>query len=141
MSKFAVGQVDQKRIVSNRIDDVIRAIVELGGTYPDVVQALQEAKRKDLLSGRFEVDAVPEAGRKYDRLAAGQSDSTVSTVAYVEANSPEPELYTNVGEERPSTSDGNGGKLGKTEGKRPDSADAPHPVKTFFAKMIPGNSP
>ena len=44
VSKFAANEPDQKRIVSTRVDDVIRAIVELGGTYPDVVQALQEAK-------------------------------------------------------------------------------------------------
>ena len=28
------------------VDEVIRAIVELGGTYPDVVQALQQAKQR-----------------------------------------------------------------------------------------------
>ena len=45
---------------------MIRAIVELGGTYPDVVQAMQEAKAAGCLEGRFEVDAVPEAGRSYE---------------------------------------------------------------------------
>ena len=44
VSKFVVGQPDQKRTVSTKIDESIRAIVELGGTYPDVVQALQQAK-------------------------------------------------------------------------------------------------
>ena len=32
------------------MDDVIRAVVELGGTYPDVVQALQEAKNSGALA-------------------------------------------------------------------------------------------
>ena len=54
VSKFAVGEMDQKRIVSNDLDAVIRAIVELGGTYPDVVQALQAAKEKEVLASRFE---------------------------------------------------------------------------------------
>ncbi len=45
ISRFVIGQADQKRVVSNKVDDVIRAIVELGGTYPDVVLALQQAKR------------------------------------------------------------------------------------------------
>jgi flagellar basal body P-ring protein FlgI len=66
VSKFAPHEADQKRIVSNRVDDVIRAIVELGGTYPDVVQALQEAKTAGCLEGRFEIDALPEAGRSYE---------------------------------------------------------------------------
>jgi len=67
VSRYAVGEADQKRVVSPRVDDVVRAIVELGGTYPDVVQALQEAKAKGSLAGRFEVDALPEAGRTYTR--------------------------------------------------------------------------
>ena len=66
VSKFVPHEADQKRIVSSRVDDVIRAIVELGGTYPDVVQALQEAKAAGCLEGRFEIDALPEAGRNYE---------------------------------------------------------------------------
>ena len=66
VSKFVPHEADQKRIVSNRVDDVIRAIVELGGTYPDVVQALQEAKAAGCLEGRFEIDALPETGRSYE---------------------------------------------------------------------------
>ena len=49
---------------------MIRAIVELGGTYPDVVQALQQAKADGALVSRFEVDALPQPGRQYDRDAA-----------------------------------------------------------------------
>jgi hypothetical protein len=46
--------------------------VELGGTYPDVVQALQEAKTTGCLEGRFEVDALPEAGRSYEAPVEGE---------------------------------------------------------------------
>jgi len=67
VAKFAPNEPDQKRFVSDSVDEVIRAIVDLGGTYPDVVQALQEAKNKGALAGRFEVDALPEAGRTHDR--------------------------------------------------------------------------
>ena len=66
VSKFAPHEADQKRVVSCRVDDVIRAIVELGGAYPDVVQALQEAKAAGCLEGRFEIDALPESGRSYE---------------------------------------------------------------------------
>jgi flagellar basal body P-ring protein FlgI len=69
VSRFAAGKPDQKRIVSDGVDEVIRAIVELEGTYPDVVQALQQAKSSGALASRFEVDALPEAGRRYDRIA------------------------------------------------------------------------
>ena len=66
VSKFAPREADQKRVVSNRVDDVIRTVVELGGTYPDVVQAIQEAKAAGCLEGRFEIDALPESGRSYE---------------------------------------------------------------------------
>lgn len=69
VSRFAVGKQDQRRIVSARVDDIVRAIVDLGGTYPDVVQALQEAEAQGALPGRLAIDALPQAGRQYERVA------------------------------------------------------------------------
>lgn len=66
VSRFAVGQPDQQRIVPNQLDAMIRAIGELGGVYPDVVQALVQAKAQGALTSRFEVDALPEPGRSYE---------------------------------------------------------------------------
>ncbi|MGL4514752.1 MAG: flagellar basal body P-ring protein FlgI [Lacipirellulaceae bacterium] len=67
VSRFATGQATEKRVVSTDVDEVVRAIVELGGAYPDVVQALQQAKNDGALEGRFAVDALPQYGRGYDR--------------------------------------------------------------------------
>jgi hypothetical protein len=101
VSKFSVKEADQKRFVSNKVDEVIRAIAELGGTYPDVVQALQEAKAAGALTSRFEVDTLPEAGRTYERVAKNdmtnatskgkskKSDGKLST----KIASPAPELF------------------------------------------------
>ena len=50
-----------------RVEDVIRAIAEVGGDYPDVVQAVQQAYSSGGLASRFEVDAIPQQGRVYDR--------------------------------------------------------------------------
>ncbi len=69
VSRYAVGEADQRRLVSTDLDDIVRAVVDLGGTYPDVVQALQQAKASGALAVRFEVEAVPGSGRSYDRLA------------------------------------------------------------------------
>jgi flagellar basal body P-ring protein FlgI len=69
VSRFSPGEEPEQRVVSTRVDDVIRAIVELGGTYPDVVQALQQAKIDGALASRFEVDALPQPGRPFDRHA------------------------------------------------------------------------
>jgi flagellar basal body P-ring protein FlgI len=67
VSRFTAGAEPEQRVVSASVDEVIRAIVELGGTYPDVVQALQQAKSDGALASRFRVDALPQPGRQYDR--------------------------------------------------------------------------
>jgi hypothetical protein len=77
VSKFVPHEADQKRTVSTKVNDVVRAIVELGGTYPDIVQVFQEAKAAGCLEGRFEVDALPESGRSYEAtLEDSTSDDT-----------------------------------------------------------------
>ena len=94
VSKFMVGQPDQKRVISNKVDDLIRAVVELGGTYPDVVQALQQAKSCHALAGRFEVDALPDGDRTYrhkDNLADGSEAGSDESIVVA---SPMPELFS-----------------------------------------------
>ncbi|MEQ8846442.1 flagellar basal body P-ring protein FlgI [Botrimarina sp.] len=66
VSRFRDRRSTLRRAVSTDLDGVIRAIVEVGGEYPDVVQALQQAKRDGALEGRLAVDAVPQDGRVYD---------------------------------------------------------------------------
>ena len=65
VSRF--GETTQQRVVSNELDAVIRAVVELGGTYPDVVQMLQQAKTSGSLQSRFRVNALPQVGRVPNR--------------------------------------------------------------------------
>jgi len=67
VARFAIGEPDEERIVSAKLDSVLRAVVELGGTYPDLVQMLQAASDQHLLEGRFAIDALPEAGRTFRR--------------------------------------------------------------------------
>lgn len=62
VSRFSSGEPTQQRTVSEDLDEVIRAIVDLGGDYPDVVQFLQEADEAGVLSSRFRVNALPETG-------------------------------------------------------------------------------
>lgn len=67
VSRFnTMGEADRLTI-EPKVEDLIRAIVELGGTYPDVVQALQEAHRQGALESRLRVDALPQPGRRYVR--------------------------------------------------------------------------
>jgi flagellar basal body P-ring protein FlgI len=69
ISRFDVNAPTKQRTVSTNVDEVIRAIVDLGGSYPDVVQLLQQAKESGSLASRFRVDALPETGRQFLRSA------------------------------------------------------------------------
>lgn len=99
VSRFVAGSEPQQREVSTRVDEVVRAIVELGGTYPDVVQALQQANAEGALAGRFEVDALPQPGRSYDRQvqqASAEGDGGSSEEvdqATFEIATPLPDLF------------------------------------------------
>jgi flagellar basal body P-ring protein FlgI len=100
VSRFAAGAEPKQQVISARVDDVIRAIVALGGTYPDVVQALQQAKMDGALPSRFEVDALPQPGRQYDHVAENSStdgdkpaDTADSPDKNIEVATPLPELF------------------------------------------------
>jgi flagellar basal body P-ring protein FlgI len=138
VSKFSANDPDQKRMVSTRVEDVIRAIVDLGGTYPDVVQALQQAKAAGVLTSRLEVDALPKPER-YERPASGGA-AKGGSAAQPSVNSPLPDLYHYQGEKN-SEAGGNGdGKSGSaSSGESADdtqSTEKPKSSKGFFARML-----
>lgn len=90
------GSTTQQRVVSTDVEEVIRAIVELGGDYPDVVQMLEQAKQNGALTSRFRVNALPEIGRerlKKDRESPGTEADENSSPHY-DIETPEPELFS-----------------------------------------------
>lgn len=58
-SRFAPGEPDRKEDVPAQVDEVLRAIARLGGTYPDAVQFLQQASAQHAMPARLAFDAVP----------------------------------------------------------------------------------
>ncbi|MCR4412144.1 MAG: flagellar basal body P-ring protein FlgI [Thermoguttaceae bacterium] len=133
ISKFAVNEPDQKRVVSTRIDDVLRTVVELGGTYPDVVQALQQAKACGALASRFEVDALPEAGRTYDRVADGAEEKGKSRSGPT-ANSPLPDLFAKA-DAKPLLEDREPASSKDAVASEPE--EKPGAVRAFFTRLNP----
>ncbi|MDR1484753.1 MAG: flagellar basal body P-ring protein FlgI [Planctomycetaceae bacterium] len=78
VKKFAskLDQLDESRTVSTgNLDDVIRAVVDIGGTYPDVVQMLCQADQKKCLSCPLKIDSLPEANRFYQRKIEKQTET------------------------------------------------------------------
>lgn len=145
VSRFAVDAPDQKRVVSDKVDEVIRAVVELGGHYPDIVQLLQQAKSKKALDGKFEIDAIPRGGRDYTREAIDpsptgdgvdeSSPAIASKPSFIPAN-PTPDLFGNKNSdddqerERKRTYDKNTMEVEKKS----------HPLRDGFGKLL-GRSP
>ncbi|MGI9457513.1 MAG: flagellar basal body P-ring protein FlgI [Aeoliella sp.] len=67
VSRFANrGEAEQRTIPPN-VSELVRTLVDFGGSYPDVVQALQQAKEQGSLEPRLTVDALPQAGRLFRR--------------------------------------------------------------------------
>jgi hypothetical protein len=60
VSRFAAGEPDQRLEVDAGVVAVVRAIVKLGGTYPDAVQFLQQASSSRCLQSRLAFDALPD---------------------------------------------------------------------------------
>jgi hypothetical protein len=146
ISKHTVDEGDQKRIVSKSLDEVIRAVVELGGTYPDVVQALTEAKSCGALASRFEVDALPDAGRSYDRVVKdkdGKSedsekdakDKTNSEMAS-KPMSPAPDLFYQKTEKTSTIEGDDASKSDNKSDGDDDSDEKDNTKKGFFARML-----
>jgi hypothetical protein len=101
VSRFDADRPDQRRIVSPSVDEVIRAVVDLGGTYPDVVQLLQEARQAGVLPSRLAIEALPEGGRSYQRPSTSESAAPVvdedeeesPSAPSFRVSSPLPDLY------------------------------------------------
>ncbi|MCX7431578.1 MAG: hypothetical protein NTY17_11355 [Planctomycetia bacterium] len=60
ISRFVAGDPDQQSEVPARVDTIIRAIAELGGTYPDIVQFLQQGSSHHAITSRLVFDALAE---------------------------------------------------------------------------------
>ena len=67
--KLSIHTVDRDVVkkVPNRLTDVIMAVGELNGSYPDVAQMLIQADRQNNLTGTIGIDALPAPGRMYYR--------------------------------------------------------------------------
>jgi len=74
VTRFVPSGVDEKRTVSNQLDEIIRAVVDMGGTYPDMVQMLRQADMEKVLSCRLEIDCLPEANRVYRRSSSDSEE-------------------------------------------------------------------
>jgi hypothetical protein len=93
VSRFAAGEEDRQTACSNKLDDVVRTIVEIGGSYDEVAQCLLEAKRKEYLEPRVVVDALPRVNRSRGSGKGGQPAETPAEDDARKVASPMPDLF------------------------------------------------
>ncbi len=67
VSRYELGKPDQRKELPLTIAGVIRAVTDMGASYPDVAQMLVQADQQGNLPGALEIDALPKAGRAYFR--------------------------------------------------------------------------
>ena len=75
LSRYQIGKPDIRETMPNSIADVIRRAVELGATYPDIVEMLRQAERQSNLTSRLEIDALPKPPKSFKRVGSSK-DST-----------------------------------------------------------------
>jgi flagellar basal body P-ring protein FlgI len=73
-SKF--GDADVKITTSLDLADIVRKTANLGATYPQIVNVLENAKRQRNLAGELVVDAVPVSNRVYLEAVLGKDTTS-----------------------------------------------------------------
>ncbi len=88
VSRFLPGASDRQAEVPADVAAVVRAIVDLGGGYPDVIQFLQQAAASRHLASRLAFDALPNAfdGRPAIREEAATDGDDATAAATEDRN-------------------------------------------------------
>ncbi len=138
VSRFAPREEDRQQFCTLKLDDIVRTIVELGGSYDDVAQALLEAKRKEYLEPRVVVDALPRVNRPMRRSDSSEPDDVSSgddapaSDDSRQVASPMPDLFRNRLPADGEDDDWNGG--GPAGRQEPDVDPAKDDPEGFWEK-------
>ena len=65
--RFWVGRDEEVRVVSTNLDQIIRTIAELGGSYTDIYRFFIAAKRGGYIDSRLVINAKAHGNRQYQR--------------------------------------------------------------------------
>jgi len=104
VSRYRVGEPDQRKEVSARLEDVIRTAAEMGASYPDVAQMLVQAERQQNLPGPIGIDMLPLAGRIYERpVGENGSETTRRRKTKVGRENLAPNQFSNPNDEEEGT--------------------------------------
>jgi hypothetical protein len=74
IARISLQHGKSKKQCSFKLEDVVRTLSSLGGTYPDVVEVLSRMDRIRCMDARLAVDALPQATSVIDLAKAGTGD-------------------------------------------------------------------
>ena len=68
VTRYTPGGDDVTRVCRPTVNELVRTLVEIEASYPEVVQTLHEARSQGCLMSRLAFDAIPKTGRTYERM-------------------------------------------------------------------------
>jgi hypothetical protein len=94
VSRVGAGAADRRLSVVPELAEVVRALANLGATYPEILEVLNGADRQKNLAGPLVIDAMPEANQVYERsqlagvdLETAKKDAAVARASAESAQS------------------------------------------------------
>lgn len=72
LSRISLNHGTDRRQCSLKLEDVLRTLARMGGTYADAVEVLRQAHRCQVVSCPVAVDALPQATSVYELAQAGR---------------------------------------------------------------------
>ncbi len=136
VSLFSVGESDESRTVSTSVEEIIRAIAELGGSYPDIAQFLTEADRQGNLAGRLEIDVLPQPGRIYYRPGHGEGTGSSRSQKKVGSSRFIPNLFESKSESNDDDEDDMEGDEEEEKAPVSDEKDEKFSLKKYIRKEM-----
>ena len=127
VTRFSSGEDDRHEYCPPNVGDVIRSIAKVGGSYPDAVGLLYNAKSEGYLDARIAFDAVAfpgiHGGPPEDVAEAGESTSPIWSL---------PPLF----DPSPRTNRALHGEFTSTESTDEDDSRLIRPARRFFGRMF-----
>jgi hypothetical protein len=80
VGRFSPRQGPVRKQCSLKIEDILRAMAELGAQYPEVVAVLQQAHSCGSLTGRVRCDALPQATSVHELVKVGRGEMTLDSL-------------------------------------------------------------
>lgn len=118
ITRFSRRDGDQSFTCSHQISDIVKAMVDLGMGYGDILEVFQKAKSENMLNSKLVIDARPKPRRKSDEEAEEEASRYVA--------GPIPQMFQGARE-----------RSDEDELAQPVYfEEAPAKKKNFFAKMV-----